>query len=178
MFDDSTDLTTPSAHSWRFSAPALPPLEPDHLEDDAFEAGPSVLGCWTPTLMLRIARLLLMWDAAGDPRAEVLAAAAHAQAEQFGPVFAQVALPALAEARPPALVEALGATRTRSVITPLLDAVPFESARPRLQMALACALGELGGAEARAHLQAWARLPALNSMVRHEVRFALEHLRR
>jgi hypothetical protein len=150
----------------------------DDLGDDSADAlvSPGVLGCWSPSLARRIAKLLIAWDAAGDPRGEVLAAAAHAQAEQFGPVFAQAVLPALVEHCAPALVEALGATQTRSVIGPLLEAVPFDEARPAVQVALACAMGELGGSVARAHLADWGRRPGLPRSVRHEIQFALAHL--
>jgi HEAT repeat protein len=146
------------------------------LSTDADDPDPGLLGCWSTTVARRVARLLHLWTAGGDPRAEVLAAASHAQAEQFGAAWARAVLPVLKEVRAPELVEALGATGDRTAVGPLLEAVRFETASPRLRIALACALGELGGPLARSTLETWWQYPKIPASVRHEIRFALQHL--
>ncbi len=174
MLDASEDWSASDAHRLFGQLAQAPDPDAFGLDDadDGFGDLPMPLGTWSPSAIRRTARLLLAWQRAGDPRAEVLAASCQAQAERQGSMFARSAIVALVDVQPPALIEAIASTRARHLVGSLAKAVSFARADDDVRIALANTVGELGGDTAIALLEGWAQRPDLSPSVAHELRFA------
>lgn len=92
----------------------------------------------------------------------------------FPEVLAAALLAELGPSGPPTLIEVLGSTRFTGAVEVLRERVNLDAADADVLVAVACALGEIGGADAIDMLRELQRRPALPERARREVEIALE----
>lgn len=110
--------------------------------------------------------------ARGDALLDDLRDLIDAYAERWPAAFTAAALPRVS-ADDTALIAGLGVAGDAAAVAPLLDRVDFDRADDEARAALACALGEMGGDDARRALVAWQRRGDLDAEVGREIEIAL-----
>lgn len=108
----------------------------------------------------------------GDALLDDLRDLIDAYAERWPDAFTAAALPRVS-LDDTALIVGVGVAGDSAVVAPLLERVDFARADDEARAALACALGELGGEDARRALLAWQARGDLEGEIRREVEIAL-----
>ena len=104
-------------------------------------------------------------------------------AKSYPKALLEALLQELRPTGPPTLVEILGVTGSRakanfgeSAVAQLREVLAIDEADDDLLLSLACALGELGGAEALQMLHQLQLRPNLSQPVQHEINIALANV--
>jgi hypothetical protein len=152
------------------------PLGPFKTIEDVFasmEARADALG---PQEAGALAGLAAQFARNRHPRTNVLSIFLQKYAERHPDAFARSLLRELGPEGPPLLLDLLGSTGVRSAVSQAAKILDVQSATADLLIAWAGALGDLGGAEARAYLNELHARPDLDEEVKSEIRIGLERL--
>ena len=123
-----------------------------------------------------LAVMLVQLDSEMDSSLEALYQFLQFYAKSYPKALEKALLQELRPTGPPTLVEILGVTGNPDVVTQLREVLAIDEADDELLLSLACALGELGGGEARQMLYQLRRRSNLSQPVQHEIKIALGNI--
>lgn len=123
-----------------------------------------------------LAMMLVQLDSEMDGPLEELYQFLQFYAKSYPKALEEALLQELRPTGPPTLVEILGVTGSTRAVARLGEVLAIDEADDELLLSLACALGELGGAEARQMLHQLRLRANLSQPVQHEINIALTNI--
>jgi len=154
------------------------PLGPFRPIQEVFNEMEMEARCMGMKAAPELARILVQLDAEGDPLGEDLYQFLQIYAKYYSHALEEALRKELRPTGPPALVEILGYTGGERAVRHIRQVLDLNQADDELLISVACALGELGGAEAVEMLQDLRGRQKLSKEVWHEIEMALVNISR
>ena len=157
-------------HEWRF------PLGPFRTIEEVFHDMEANARCMGVKAAPELARILVQLSEKEEPLEEDLYQFLQIYAKYYSHALEEALRKELRSTGPPTLVELLGYTGSQRSVRHIRQTLDLDQAGDELLISVACALGELGGAEAGKMLLDLRGRKDLSQDVLHEVEIALANI--
>lgn len=144
---------------------------------EIFQEMEAMSRCMGAEVAPKLVRTLVLLDQAMDPLEEALYQFLQVYANFYPKALEEALLQELTPTGPPTLVEILGHIGSKRALRQLRNVLALDEADDDLLESLACALGELGGIEAKQMLYILRDKTNLSLSVQNEINIALTTLR-